>query len=258
MNERLDFTFTKFSRLLNCLLDAGYSFQKLEDFIINPSYRTVILRHDVDRAPFHSLRTANLEQSLGIKGTYYFRIVRQSNNTSVISEIAALGHEIGYHYEDLAMKGGDQENAIAAFKSNLEYFSTFYPVKTICMHGSPASKWDNSDLWKKYNYKDFGILAEPYFDIDFMNLLYLTDTGRSWNGYRTSVRDKVDQERFRVLKEKLVNTSDIINAVRNNELPDRIMLTVHPQRWSDNYSDWLAELVKQSLKNTVKRIMFVR
>ena len=258
MNKQLDFTFNKFHGILISLLEAGYSFQKLEDFIINPAERSVILRHDVDRAPFNSLQTAKLEHSLGIKGTYYFRIVRQSNHSLVIKEIAALNHEIGYHYEDLAMKEGDHEIAFEAFKSNLEYFRNFYPVKTICMHGSPVSRWDNRDLWKKYNYKDYGILAEPYFDIDFRYMLYLTDTGRSWNGYRSSVRDKVDQESFRDLKEKLEYTTDIIKAVRNYELPDRIMITVHPQRWADNYSDWLAEIVIQSMKNTVKRIMFVR
>ena len=58
---------------------------------------------------------------------------------------------------------------------------TLSPVKTICMHGSPLSKWDNRDLWKRYNYRDFGIIAEPYFDLDFDEVFYITDTGRSWN-----------------------------------------------------------------------------
>ena len=30
-------------------------------------------------------------------------------------EIAALGHEIGYHYEDLALSNGIPENAIQTF-----------------------------------------------------------------------------------------------------------------------------------------------
>ncbi len=59
------------------------------------------------------------------------------------------------------------------------------------MHGSPLSKWDNRDLWKKYDYRDFGIIAEPYFDLDFDEVFYLTDTGRRWDGSSVSVRDKV-------------------------------------------------------------------
>ena len=39
------------------------------------------------------------------------------------------------------------ELAICDFGRNLEKFRKFYPVKTICMHGSPLSKWDNRDLW---------------------------------------------------------------------------------------------------------------
>ncbi len=61
----------------------------------------VILRHDVDARPQNSLRLARLEHTLGIQGTYYFRIPH-TFQPSIIQEIASLGHEIGYHYETLA------------------------------------------------------------------------------------------------------------------------------------------------------------
>ena len=63
----------------------------------------VILRHDVDRLPENSIRIAALEHSLNISGSYYFRIVPESWNESIIKEIASLVHEIGYHYEDLSL-----------------------------------------------------------------------------------------------------------------------------------------------------------
>ncbi|CAB1058414.1 hypothetical protein D1BOALGB6SA_3170 [Olavius sp. associated proteobacterium Delta 1] len=37
---------------------------------------------------------------------------------------------------------------------NLKKLKRFYPVKTICMHGSPLSKWENRELWKRFNYQD--------------------------------------------------------------------------------------------------------
>ncbi len=74
---------------------------------------------------------------------------------------------------------------------NLERLRKLYPVKTICMHGSPLSKYDNRKLWEKHDYKDYGIIGEPYFDVDFSRVLYLTDTGRCWDGFDYSVRDKV-------------------------------------------------------------------
>ena len=42
-----------------------------------------------------------------------------------------------------------------------------------------------------YDYRDYGIIAEPYFDVDFDEVFYLTDTGRRWDGDSVSVRDKV-------------------------------------------------------------------
>ena len=62
--------------------------------------------------------------------------------------------------------------AFRDFKENLEKLRKLYPVKTICMHGSPLSKWDNRDLWTKYDYRDFGIIGEPYFDVDFNEVFY--------------------------------------------------------------------------------------
>ena len=87
------------------------------------------------------------------------------------------------------------ELAIDDFRLNLRKLRKLYPVKTICMHGSPLSKWDNRDLWKKYDYRDYGIIAEPSFDVDFEEVFYLTDTGRRWDGDSVSVRDKVKGRR---------------------------------------------------------------
>ena len=42
------------------------------------------------------------------------------------------------------------------FKENLEKFRKVYLVKTICMHGSPLSKYDNRLIWEKYDYRDLG------------------------------------------------------------------------------------------------------
>jgi len=51
--------------------------------------------------------------------------------------------------------------AIEDFRINLDKFRAIYPVKTICMHGSPLSKFDNRLLWEKYDYRDFGIVGSP-------------------------------------------------------------------------------------------------
>ncbi|MDR1543513.1 MAG: hypothetical protein LBS50_03695 [Prevotellaceae bacterium] len=209
----------------------------------------VILRHDVDLKAENSLETAKIENLLGICASYYFCIIPQSDKPHIIKQIAELGHEIGYHYEDLSLFKGDKKKAIAHFEQNLAYFREFYPVKTICMHGSPTSKFDNRNIWESYSYKDFGIIGEPYFDVDFDKIFYLTDTGRTWNGSRFSIRDKVETLAF---TQKFNTTQEIINALKINNLPNKIMITSHPQRWTDNLFAWLWEFFFQKTKNIIK------
>ena len=86
--------------------------------------------------------------------------------------------------------------------------------------------------------EDFGIIAEPYFDVDFDEVFYLTDTGRSWNNSTASVRDKVNSK-FDI---KIKDTHHLIEKIQNNELPDKIMINVHPQRWDDRFGPWVKEL----------------
>ena len=290
-----DFTLTIYRKLLQELLTNGYSFQTLQDFIQHPENKAVVLRHDVDRKPENGLVIAKIEKEVGIKASYYFRIVKESYDEDIIRQIAEMGNEIGYHYENLSdinclaqrrkgakkdkrtgnriehrenRKGELFELAIEDFERNLEKFSKIYPVKTICMHGSPLSKWDNRDLWKKYNYKDYDIIAEPYFDLDFDKVFYLTDTGRRWDGDAFNVRDKVEtleRGNVRMLKRERAfeglrfrYTWDIIEAVEKELLPDKIMINTHPQRWTDNPMDWTKELVWQNIKNVVKRVIVQR
>jgi hypothetical protein len=337
----MDFTLKTYKILMNTLSDQGFSFLTFEQFVSNPDNKVIVLRHDVDDSPQNSLEFAKIQADLGIKGSYYFRIVAESFDEKIIKEIYELGHEIGYHYEDVSLaaerqkikvkrqkfknkefsdlqdrkleRSGDpasagtarpQDNgrlekeladiAIESFSKNLERLRGIAPVKTICMHGSPMSKWDSRLLWKYYNYRDFGIIGEPYFDLGFSEIFYLTDTGRRWDGENVAIRDKAQgsglraqgknsfaywkvkpvkyrEESIRPSDEenegqksrvprtthrapfpKFHSTFDIIKAALNNQLPDKIMMTFHPQRWTDKPVPWVKELVWQNVKNVVK------
>lgn len=309
----MDFTIKTYVKLLDCLKCQNYIFQKFSSFIEFPSERSIILRHDVDILPANSLVFAKIQAEYEIKATYYFRAVPKRWNESIIREISSMGHEIGYHYEDLtrfAARGirlAEKDLVMGAFdefKKNLTRLREIVPVKTVCMHGSPMSKWDSRLLWKYYDYKDFGVIGEPYFDIDFNEVLYLTDTGRRWDGEAVSVRDKVQEDRhlaqgtehraqsieyiaesenpyrdwksnpfkFRqeskaqsdnnfqpttsnqqpVTSYRFHSTFDLIKAAQEGKLPNRIMMTFHPQRWTNSPLPWLRELVWQNFKNPAK------
>jgi len=307
-----------------------------------------VLRQDVDRMPGNSLAVARIQKEMGVRSTFYFRSVPESFDLGIIEEIAGMGHEIGYHYEDLVLarqkikvkrqknygrgqgawrRGGmaqstehsaqshgrsDEvtptspsdlrrtgkglrdnnvepetwnlkplfEAGIESFARNLERLRKYADVKTICMHGSPMSRWDSRLLWKYYDYREFGVKCEPYFDVDFSEILYLTDTGRRWNGGNVSVRDKGLGIRDEGLGEQykdwvrkpipgsLMNmtaestafqakynfrtTNDIIRAAEQDKLPDKMMMTFHPQRWTDKPMPWIKELVWQNVKNVGK------
>jgi hypothetical protein len=244
-----DFTVSQYVELLKELKGQSYQFVPYRESLNIIDKPTIVLRHDVDLRPQNSLQFARLQHENAVRGTYYFRAVPQSWDEAIILEIASLGHEIGYHYECLTTTNGNLESAMIDFEQNLEKLRRLAPVDTICMHGSPMSKWDSKDLWKSNSYRDFDIIAEPYFDTDFDHVQYLTDTGRRWDGHKVSVRDKVNG----ALTTHFHSTQDIIHGARNQQLSDQIMFTFHPQRWSDNVGQWIGELFLQNIKNQVKR-----
>ncbi len=291
----MDFTIYKYKQLLLTFRKVGYEFVTFREFITSardsdgpdsgsgfngngskPRQRNArdqsglrrklaILRHDVDKRPANSLDVALLEHAAGIKGSYYFRIVPESYNLEIMKQIAALGHEIGYHYEDVdlesrKLKAGSQnpqgtdlvDLAYQSFRTNLETLRKDFDVTTACMHGSPRSKYDNRIIWQKYSYRDLGILGEPYFDIDFDQCAYFSDTGRRWNGNSVSIRDKVDSQ----YKFSFNTTLKLIDNV--HQLPDRVMFTIHPQRWTDRSLPWVRELVWQNVKNVAKRLLVAK
>jgi hypothetical protein len=255
---RRDFTLAAFRGLLQAALDAGYTFRTFADFArgAGPGERVAVIRHDVDRLPWNSVATARLERELGIDGTYYFRSVPASFDPAAVRAIAELGHEVGYHYEDLALARGNQARAVALFEANLARLRAICPVQTICMHGSPASRWDNREMWgpARADYRVYGLAAEPYLDVDFSRVGYLTDTGRRWDGAAVSVRDKVPTP----LLPPLRTTAQVADAFRRGIVPAHVMITVHPQRWSDRFGGWVGELLMQSVKNQVKRALVRR
>ncbi len=248
-----DFTYRMYKDFLRSAIDSGYQPISFLDYLVNPQRpdKVIILRQDVDRRPSNALQIAKIQREFGAKGSYYFRIVRSSFNEKIIQEIASLGHEIGYHYEDLSRSKGNFDVAITKFQRNLEVFRKFYPVKTICMHGSPLSRFDNRSMWGKFDYKDYGILGEPYFDLDFRQVLYITDTGRQWNGAGVSIRDKVSSP----FHYDFSSTQSLAQQLTQEHLPRTILQTIHPQRWNDNYVPWMEEFVSQNMKNVIKRIL---
>lgn len=244
-----DFTIKTYRNLLITFQQNGYTLLTLEQFFTQSPLpeKYIVLRHDVDEMPHNALNIAQVEYELGVKATYSFRIVKQSNQPEIIREIASLGHEIGYHYEDLVFAEGDFEKAITTFRANLAYFRNFYEVKTISMHGSSTSKYDNKDLWKHYDFKAEGLIGEPYLSVDYSDIFYLTDTGHAWDGYKIALRDKVEMNFPNVYR----STFEIMQAVENNEFPKKVLMLAHTL-WTDNAFQWFFVSIREKMRNKLK------
>ncbi len=132
-----DFTLYLYEYLVVAFQKAQYTLGPFQDFLEQPSTKSITLRHDVDRLPANALRMAELEHSLGIRASYYFRVAPESWDDEIMRRIAELGHDLGYHYENLSLCRGNYESAIKNFELDLKRFREISPVKTICMHGSP-------------------------------------------------------------------------------------------------------------------------
>ncbi|HHB94473.1 MAG TPA: hypothetical protein ENK88_04940 [Campylobacterales bacterium] len=249
-----DFTHNIYKNFLVSLREREFQFITVQEFFTSKYDKNrpfIMLRHDVDRQPNSSLKMAKIEESMGVKATYYFRAIPKTLKPEIIKKIAFLEHEIGYHYESLSETNGDYDKAIKDFEKNLSIFNKLYPIKSISMHGRPTSKWDSRLLWSKYNYRKYGILSEPYFDIDFQKILYITDAGRAWNNESINRRDKVDSN----FNFKFNHTIDIISNIRKKTLPDMLMINIHPEHWSKGGIEWYKILYIRKVKNFLKRLL---
>ncbi|PKN78875.1 MAG: hypothetical protein CVU48_06980, partial [Candidatus Cloacimonetes bacterium HGW-Cloacimonetes-1] len=282
-----DFTLAAYRELLQtCLID--HSCKPVREYDTNDSNQVVYLRHDVDRKPGKALQMAKLEHDLDVRSTYFFRCTSECFVPDLIKEIESMGHEIGYHYENLStaaqrlgVKRGElkeisaffaqalkvamqtspdskqprsrfeelhlsmdsmlqnttsklMDAALADFQRNLERLRRLANVTSIAMHGMPFLPIDNRILWLKYNYQDFGIQREPYFDIDYNQVLYITDAGRTWFDPIANQRDKVETD-FSVTFNSI---GQIQEAIQSGNLPSKLLFNVHPEHWTDALAEW--------------------
>jgi hypothetical protein len=253
----MDFTIERYKELLEAL----------------KKHNAFSLRHDVDLRPDYSLHVAQAEAAMGLTATYYFRTVPESYDENIIKQIVSLGHTAGYHYECLTTCNGDMEAAYEDFCRNLDKLRKIVPITTACAHGSPRSPWNSQLMWETSRLQDFetsrhydihalGIEYEPMLDTDFSKTLYITDTGRRWDGYKVSVRDKVPQYQEQWIKEGLVfhSTDDIIKALSNADHTIhryQLLINTHPQRWMPFGLGWLKEATLQNVKNIAKRVIIL-
>ena len=252
-----DFTYDTYADLLDAGLDAGLSFLTVREYLSGSALPEgfVVLRHDVDRKPGNALDFARIEAARGIASTYYVRTVEDTFDPKTIRSIEALGHEVGYHYEDLDRADGDEAGARASFETELVKMRQHADVDTVCMHGNPLTPHDNRDLWgDDPGYADHGLLGEAYLSMDFSEVCYYSDTGRTWRDGALKVKDHpVGEVRAQA---EVATTQELIEHLRSNPDDSYCVLT-HPDRWAGNRLEWASEAAFDLSKNAAKYALAV-
>ena len=276
-----DFTVSKYLDICRAALDSGYTPITVKDYFTFETLpeRFVIMRHDVDDAPDipYTLDFARKEADLGISSTYYFRVFDGVFDVEAVKEVADLGHEIGYHYDTLSNKsGGDVKAAIKLFESELEMLREVCDVQTISQHGGPLrsdlktssagdifrivkslffdkqtfTSFKNKTLWDEFDFKDFGVIGDALLSVDFSDVAYFSDTGRSWSD-STRLNDFLEAGEPLI---QLHGSDELIRFIRNRK-SDRILILTHPPNWREGLPDWLNWLLLQKIRNTGKRLL---
>ena len=249
-----DFSIPKYEEICSALVSTGYQSITLSDYFnlggVDLTEKRVLLRHDVDRLAFMSIPMGEIEADYGLSASYYFRIP-STFNPKIIKRIVALGHEVGFHYENLSKAKGNLDAAMNSFSQELDQFRKLVQVNTIAMHGSPASRFDNRDLWKSNNISNFDILGDAHLDVDFEQVMYYSDTGRTWEEGKFNVRDRIPDGKATILDKPLIKTTDdMVDLIRNENR--NLYLVIHPERWSSSMAGWILSWIKDSVFNSGK------
>lgn len=247
-----EWTLEVYRKLCRAILSSDYRAQPVREYLRQPGPRAAILRHDVDRFPRNALRMARVEHEIGLRSTYYVRLVRGVFDPEVVTAIDALGHEVGYHYETLAKARGDMAAALHLFEREVATLRELVPIHTAAAHGSPLSRWNNLDIWSGARPAQFGLVGEAYADIDYTRVAYFTDTGRAWDATSSNLRDRAGDGAGGFPR---VHTTDrLIGLIEGGECP-ALCIQTHPERWNETLVGRARSLALDVGANGAKRVL---
>jgi hypothetical protein len=109
-----------YKNLLRLAQGKGYRLCRMDEAFASDA-KTMILRHDIDFSMDYALAMAELEAEMGATSTYFFMTTCEYYNPfsephrAALRRIAALGHEVGLHWDSRALP--EDKTSHAAFLS---------------------------------------------------------------------------------------------------------------------------------------------
>jgi len=205
-----DFTLASYTQLL-ARLRSRWHILRVCDAMQNAFQpQTLILRHDLDLSPALALRMADIERSMGVQSTYFAALHLHYNphlplHADALRHIAAMGHEIGLHYD-----GNLYPGATASVQQNLACLDRHIhileeicgrPVVSIARH-NPSLATQSDPL------QSSGTYHNAYDERLFRDTIYMSDSCGAWR--RHGLKPCWQEPR-----------------------PQRVYLLIHPEQWGE-------------------------
>jgi hypothetical protein len=222
-----------YENLLHLAKDNGYHHFTIPEFYlliknnqISSERKYFVHRHDIDTDVATGREMFLIEEKMGIKTSHYFRL--STLNNKVMNEMHDAGHEVGYHFEELASFCKDKRIKTAAeakkyyhqirdnFRKNFTTVERVagFKIKTIASHGDFVNRIigvSNFDFITRDLMDELGIDFECYDKLLLDN-------------YGTILSDASYPNYFR--------PSSPFDAIQNKH--QKIYLLSHPRQWRKN------------------------
>lgn len=226
--------FGLYRNILEAAIAKGYEHLSMIQFYhlikegkLTADKKIFIHRHDIDTDKAAAIVFFEIEKSLHIKGSYYFRL--STLDIPLMRKINGYGSEASYHYEELAtyckQKRIKEESRVLQsmsiikenFKTNFSIIEKQlgYKMQTVASHGDFVNrklKIANHFLMQEDLRNELGILAESYDHVFTEN-------------FSLKISDKEAPVYFTPMHP--------LHAIEQNH--PVICLLTHPRQWRTNF-----------------------
>lgn len=139
----MEFTYSGYMGLITLLRDSGYGFTVYGGDV--GCGKQVIIRHDVDTDAQKALELALLEHGNGVCSTYFFLLssdfynVLSCQTSDTVRQVAALGHDIGLHFDETRYNSGQDIKECVMREVGIMEKTLEMPIRSVSMH-RPSKK----------------------------------------------------------------------------------------------------------------------
>lgn len=223
----MEFTYDSYANLIKLLKEKNYNFADYHNY--KQFNKCVILRHDIDYDLEKALPMAELENTLGVKSTYFvlvtsdFYNVMSKSSQAILDSIQSMGHKIGLHFDEKRYEVDnnkwDREWIKICINSEAEVLSKLSigrAITSVSMH-RPSKQTLESNL-------NLDGMANSYSQEFFKCFKYLSDSRMNWR-------------------------EDPKTVINSGEF-DRIQLLTHPFWYSDEPRT-MKEIIKEFISGDV-------